>query len=192
MKNRYLLLLFLINLIACKNKPKQAQNSSSQDSTEVIIDTLVSDVNWTEESYEDKKPKINSNPTTKNSSGARGGAADNELDVEKYRNLKRDGDKAEDFAKALIYPAIRMVYSDNFAQPKAKVLKAESENGRQKITVALEWKDHWVPNFKMQGILEINQDGSDVVFTITTMNTFVEALEFTEDNFKTVLKMPTL
>ena len=85
-----------------------------------------------------------------------------------------------------------MVYSDNFAQPKAKVVKAESENGRQKITVALEWKDHWVPNFEMQGVLEVNQDGSDAVFTITTMNTFVEALEFTEDNFKTVLKMPTL
>lgn len=192
MKNRYLLLLLSISLIACKNKPEQAQNNSSQDSTELIIDTLVSDVNWTEEIYEDEKPKSNSNSTTKNSSGARGGAADNELDVEKYRNLERNGDKAEDFAKALIYPAIRMVYSDNFAQPKAKVVKVESENGRQKITVALEWKDHWVPNFEMQGILEVNQDGSDAVFTITTMNTFVEALEFTEDNFKTVLKMPTL
>ena len=53
MKNRYLLLLLSISLIACKNNPEQAQNNLSQDSTELIIDTLVSDVNWTEESYED-------------------------------------------------------------------------------------------------------------------------------------------
>lgn len=185
------LIMIVFFVAGCKNSRYDNNKDKSTDSTSVSVDTMISDVNWTEEVEEARistpKPKV-----SYSSSGGGGGAADNDADVQKYRSYERDGDSPEDFAKALIYPAIRMVYSDNFAQPKARVLQSDIEGERYSIKVAISWKDHWVPNFEMEGSLEINKDGSNATFTITDKNEFVESLEFTEDSFKNQIKLPNL
>lgn len=193
LKNTCLLILMSAYLLACQNKANQEQTTSLKDSS-VVIKNLTSDVNWEEEKetklakQATNKTKTTTNPT----SGARGGAADNDLDVQKYRNFRRSGNKAADFAQAIIYPAIRMVYSDNFAQPKANVLSSTKKNDRLSVEISIQWKDHWVPSFEMKGLLEVNIDGSNAVFTISSKNTYVESLEFTEDSFKNSLTIKAL
>ena len=209
-----LLLLVAILLASCGDDPRYAENTSDKDSTTVTIDTLVSDVNWDDDlgeeeiyNYEEESNKrsysssttSNTNSSSSSSSSSRssrgraaGGAADNDVDVVKYQNYERAGDSPKDFAKALIYPAIRMVYSDNFAQPKVKVSNATQEGDRHTMNVSITWKDHWVPKYRIDGTLMVNTDGSDANFVITDKNVDAEVLELTEDNFQSELILPAL
>ncbi|WMX13514.1 MULTISPECIES: hypothetical protein [unclassified Aureispira] len=198
---RYLLILSTVLLIvSCKKKYSSSDTTDATDSTQVDSNTLVSDVNWgdeeeaiyVEEEPEKKKRTHRSSSNRNHRSGGGGGTADTDVDVIKYKNHTRDGDRPSDFATAIIYPAIRMVYSDNFAKPKATVLNAQKDGERHTIDLAITWKDHWTPKYKIEGTLEVNTDGSDAKFTITNKNTEAEVLELTEDNFQTEITLPSL
>lgn len=163
------------------------------DSTKT--DTLVSDVNWGTPEEEEEAPKkhhSSNNSSEYTSSGGGGGAGDNDADVLKYQSYQRNGDSPEDFAQALIYPAIRMVYSDNFAKPNARVSNSNQDGNRYTMDVEITWKDHWNPKYMIKGKLEVNSDGSNAKFTITEKNKQAEVLEFTEDNFKSEITIPSL
>lgn len=205
MKSSILLLLLALLLANCGEDPRYVDTTSDQDSTDTAIDTLVSDVSWEEDlgeedySYEESSSSSSSYRSSSSSSeyssssgGAAGGAADNDADVVKYQNYEREGNSPSDFATALIYPAIRMVYSDNFAKPRAKVTNATKEGDRHSIEVSITWKDHWVPKYRIDGTLMVNADGSDAKFVITDKNVDAEALELTEDDFKSELLLPAL
>lgn len=182
------IVLFLYN---CGGKPATT-TTDGKDSTE----TIVSDVNWGTpevEEEDNKKTHHSSNSSSSEySGGGGGGAGDNDADVQKYQNYQRSGSDPQDFAQALIYPAIRMVYSDNFAQPKAKVSNSTQEGDRYIMDVEITWKDHWNPKYMIKGKLEVNSDGSNAKFTINEKNKQAEVLEFTEDNFKSEITIPSL
>jgi|VirMetMinimDraft_7_1064189.scaffolds.fasta_scaffold101669_1 hypothetical protein len=201
---KYLLILLTILLFAsCNNNANNSSDTTdASDSTQVDSNTLVSDVNWgdgdgEEIIYDDPEPQKSSHSSSHSSSsghrsGGGGGAADTDVDVVKYQSYERAGDSPRDFATALIYPAIRMVYSDNFAKPKVNVLSANKDGDRHTIDLAITWKDHWTPKYKIEGTLEVNSDGSDAKFTITNKNTEAEVLELTEDNFQSEITIPSL
>jgi hypothetical protein len=196
---KYLLILSTILLFAsCGGSSNSSSHTTeTSDSTQVDSNALVSDVNWGEEEeiiYDDPEPVKSSRSSSSEhrSSGGGGGSADTDVDVLKYESYQRDGDNPRDFATALIYPAIRMVYSDNFAKPKAKVLNSNQDGDRHTIDLAITWKDHWTPKYKIEGTLEVNSDGSDAKFTITSKNKEAEVLELTEDNFQSEITLPSL
>ena len=188
-------------IASCGDDPRYAGTSSTSDSNNVAVDTLVSDVNWDDDlededySYEDESNDYSSNSSSSSSGssgGAAGGAADDDADVIKYQNYERTGDSPKDFATALIYPAIRMVYSDNFAKPKVTVNNSTQDGDRHTIELTITWKDHWVPKYQIDGTLMVNTDGSDVNFVITDKNVDAEVLELTEDNFESEINLPSL
>lgn len=200
---RYLLILSTILLFAScgKNNGNSSDTTDATDSTQIDSNALVSDVNWSDGDeiiYDDpieekpKKSRSSSSSSSSSSSGGGGGAADTDVDVIKYQNYSREGDNPRDFATALIYPAIRMVYSDNFAKPKATILNSNQEGDRHTIDLAIIWKDHWTPKYKIKGTLEVNSDGSDAKFIITEKNTAAEVLELTEDDFQSEITIPSL
>lgn len=198
---KYLLILSTVLLFAsCGGSSSDSSDSAdATDSTQVDSNALVSDVNWSdgdEVFYDEGDVPVEStsshSSSSSSSSGGGGGAADTDADVLKYQNYSREGDTPRDFANALIYPAIRMVYSDNFAKPKATILNSNQEGDRHTIDLAITWKDHWTPKYKITGTLEVNSDGSDAKFTITEKNTEAEVLELTEDAFESEITLPSL
>jgi hypothetical protein len=197
---KYLLILSTILLFAsCGNKHNDSsETTDASDSTQVDSNTMVSDVNWSDGEeiiYDDpieEEPRKSRSTGSSSSSGGGGGAADTDVDVIKYQNYSREGENPRDFATALIYPAIRMVYSDNFAKPKATILNSNKDGDRHTIDLAITWKDHWTPKYKIKGTLEVNSDGSDAKFKITEKNTAVEVLELTEDDFQSEITIPSL
>jgi len=200
---KYLLILSVVLLIAScgKNYSDSSKTSDAIDSTKVDSNTLVSDVNWGDDDdviYEEEEIKPQKRRRTHHTSSGNGhrsgsgGSADTDADVIKYQNYNRNGNTPRDFATAIIYPVIRMVYSDNFAKPKATILNSSQNGDRHTIDLAITWKDHWTPKYKIEGILEVNNDGSDAKFTITNKNTAAEVLELTEDNFQSEITIPSL
>ena len=185
-------------MASCGDDPKYASDSTSNDSNEEAVDTLVSDVNWDDdlEDESDNYAEDYSSSSSSSSSGSSGraaaGATDNDADVIKYQSYERIGNSPKDFATALIYPAIRMVYSDNFAKPKVTVNNSTQESDRHTIDLTITWKDHWVPKYQIDGTLMVNTDGSDANFVITDKNVDAEALELTEDNFESEINLPSL
>lgn len=182
-------------LWSCFGKSNSTAENDLVDSTATEVDTLVSDVNWGDEEdyYEEEVEETpKKRRSSGHSSGGGGAAADSDADVIKYQNYQRMGDTPNDFAKALIYPAIRMVYSDNFAKPKASVVNSTQDGDRYTIDLVITWKDHWVPTYEISGTLEVNSDGSDAKFAITDKNVEAEVLELTEDNFESTISIPSL
>ncbi|BDS10291.1 hypothetical protein [Aureispira anguillae] len=193
-KYLFILLAGTILFASC-GKGKTKTTTDKVDSTATHIDTLVSDVNWGEEEFyveEEEPPKKQRRHSHSSGGGGGGGAADNDADVIKYQNYIREGDRPKDFAKALIYPAIRMVYSDNFAKPSVSVLSATQDGDRHNIDLQITWKDRWTPKYEIKGTLLVNSDGSDAIFTITDKNVEAEVLELTEDFFQSEISLPSL
>lgn len=190
---KYLLILLATIFMGSCGKGSSTETTAAVDSTETDIDTLVSDVNWGDQVvYEEEEEKPRKKRRHSGSSGGGGGAADNDADVLKYQHYNRNGDSPNDFAKAVIYPAIRMVYSDNFAKPNVSVINATQDGDRHTIDVRITWKDHWVAKYEIKGTLEVNSDGSNGNFSITDKNVEAEVLELTEDNFKSEISLPSL
>lgn len=200
---KYLLILstVLLFVISCESSSDSSDTVDATDSTQVDSNALVSDINWSDGDEifyaEGEVPIESSSQSTSSNSqhrsgGGGGGAADTDADVVKYQNYSRKGNTPRDFATALIYPAIRMVYSDNFAKPKTTILNSNQEGDRHTINLAITWKDHWTPKYKITGTLEVNSDGSDAKFTITEKNTEAEVLELTEDTFESEITLPSL
>lgn len=197
-----LLLLVATTLASCGEDPRYTNTNTDRDSTNIAIDTLVSDVSWSDDLDEDKEYKKEAKNHSYSSSSnhsrpskkrtIRSSTADNNADVIKYQNYERTSATPREFATAIVYPAIRMVYSDNFAKPKVNVTNATQEGERHTIDLFITWKDHWVPNYRIDGTLMVNTDGSDAKFIITDKNMEAEVLELTEDNFKSEITLSTL
>lgn len=199
---KYLFIFLVAILIGSCGGKKHETDTSEADSTSTNVDTLTSDVNWGDDdtNKEEKKHHHHSSHSSSNDddnsssgrSGGGGGASDNDADVLKYQNYQRNGDSPSDFANAAIFPAIRMVYGDYFAKPKATVLNSTKDGEVHTIDLKITWKDHWVPEYKISGTLTVNSDGSNAKFIITDKNKAVEMLEFTSDDYKTEATLPTL
>lgn len=195
---KYLFIILLTIFIGSCGGKKHDDSAEFVDSTATNVDTLTSDVNWgTDEVKKEKKHHSNHSSSSSNNdsghrSGGGGGAAENDADVIKFQNYQRNGDSPSDFATAAIFPAIRMVYSDYFAKPKATVINSTQEGDVHTIEMKITWKDHWTPEYKISGTLKVNSDGSNANFTITDKNKAVEMLEFTEENYKSEASLPTL
>ena len=183
--------------MGCNTDRYNSEKKEEGDSTTTAIDTLVSDVSW-EEDFNQEEPYYGPSESTtdyassSSSGGGSTGIPDNDEDVIKYQNYTRDDDTPQEFANALLYTAIRMVYSDNFARPRAKILTSKQEGDRYTLQLRITWKDHWVSKYRMEGTLEVNADGSDAYFVITDKNMETEVLELTEDQFKKEVRLENL
>ena len=76
---------------------------------------------------------------------------------------------------------IRMVYTDRYQSPNLKL--NSSLNNNDIIYVDLTWADNWNNTYKMGGKLSVRSNNT-LYFEINERNMNVEALEFTEDNYK--------
>ena len=195
-----ILISFVLFLWGCSNQEKPTETDN--------IDTLVSDHFLDDSDYDPTEadpviveediysppPKRNTVSPKRSSNNNRSGGSgiDSDADVVKYQNYERIGSNPDDFATAMIYPAIRMVYSDNFTNPKARVLSSTLENGTNIIDMAITWKDRWVPKYEIKGKLTVDEDGSNPAFIITEKNIEAEALEITEDDFRTEIKLDNI
>ena len=197
--NKYLFII-LLGIIAycstsCNNTPAPVAKNDNLDT--LVSDHFLDDGEYQEEPEIIEEPEpIRTTPARKYTSsgggGNGGGGSDSEVFVQKYQNFERGGSHPDDFAEAMIYPAIRMVYSDNFLNPKARVLNSTMEGDNHVIELAISWKDHWTPKYEIQGTLTVAEDGSNPKFVISKKNMEAEVLELTEDDFKNELTLDAL
>jgi hypothetical protein len=130
-----ILISFMLFLWSCSNQEKPTEIDN--------IDTLVSDhflddsdydpteedpVIVEEDTYSPPERNVTTPKRSSSNSQGRSSGIDSDADVLKYQNYERIGSNPDDFATAMIYPAIRMVYSDNFTNPKARVLSSRERH----------------------------------------------------------------
>ena len=78
---------------------------------------------------------------------------------------------------------IRMVYTDRYVSPNFEI-RSSSLNNNDIIYVDLTWADNWNNKYKMGGKLSVRSNNT-LFFEINERNINVEALEFTEDDYRT-------
>ncbi|MCP4442572.1 MAG: hypothetical protein GY810_27000 [Aureispira sp.] len=185
-----ILLFCLLVLVSCGGKSgsttadHDGTDSVETDSSAISDEFFSEDNNDEDYTYEDEEdidpPSYNSH-----SSGGTHYGSGEDYDISKYENYERTGSEPKDFAQALVLPIIRMVYEENFKSAKAKVLNSELNEGRYTIDILVKWSDRWVENpYEVEGILEVNEDGTKAEYTVVRKNEEAEALEFTNENFK--------
>lgn len=188
MKNQLFLLLFPLLFCSCFG------SSSSSSSDKVLADSTAVDsaslVNLDEEVFYEAEPiEAPKRKKARKRSKRRG---ENKAAMNRYKNYERTDNSANEFAKAFLFQAVRMVYSDNFQSPKVQILKEDKEDDILILEVEYSWSDRWVSNYSFKGILEVQEDGQGASFSITEKNLEVESLEVTEDFFKMSLDLEAL
>ncbi len=164
-------------------KSKKHGSSDGQDSTKGFISSVF---------FSDNQPSTDviTDPSPQVTPPGDWSQPLNVSDIEFYQ---RSDNSPDEFAKSVLFQAIRMVYTDEFHSPKAKVVSAIENAGRYTINIKVSWGDRWVSTpYVMDGILEVNTDGSDANFKITNTNTQVEALEFTNEGYRTSKQFTSL
>jgi hypothetical protein len=144
----------------------------------VNTDTLenVSEDFFVDEDYDFEEEEDNDDDYSSHSGG---GASE-------YQNYERIGDSPSDFAEAMVSHIIKMVYNEDFSSASSKVETDRLEAGRYTIEMSVLWSDPWVSDYKVEGILKVNEDGTDVNFEVTGKNINAEALEFTHETKNTL------
>jgi hypothetical protein len=188
MKNQLFLLLFPLLFCSCFGGSSSSSSSKAlSDSTAIDSTSLV---NLDEEVfYEAEKIKAPKRKKTRKSSKRRG---ENKAAMNRYKNYERKDNSANEFAKAFLFQAVRMVYSDNFQNPALRILKEEKDEDILILEVEYSWSDRWVSNYSFKGILEVQENGQGASFSIIEQNLEVESLEVTEDRFETTLDLEAL
>ena len=103
-----------------------------------------------------------------------------------YQASPRSGDSPDDFAQAIIVPAIRLCFADPFGQAQHQVLKADDQGPTWLIQVQITWQDRWSKEpYQIQGELQVQKDGSQALFTIKAKNEAAQALEITSQKTQT-------
>lgn len=125
-------------------------------------------------------------PPNRYSSSRSGGGGEEVL----RQDAARKGDSPQDFAKAVQYRIVRMVYPDPCKILKTAVVSSSSEGEVWQIEVEITWSDKWVRSpYRLTGVLTVNKDGSNARFAVKTKNAEAEALEITYEQFKSTLDL---
>lgn len=191
--NSSILLFCLLLLVGCSSSSESS--SSEKDSTDSVdVDTSTISEEFYSENTENNdyvyEEEEELNPPSHRSSGGGHYGTGEDYDISKYENYERTGNSPKDFAQAMVLPIIRMVYEENFKNAKAKVLNADLKDGRHSIDILVKWSDRWVDApYEVEGVLEVNEDGTQVEYIVTKKNGEAEALEFTNENFKSDLTL---
>lgn len=103
----------------------------------------------------------------------------------------RTGDAPIDFARAVQWRIIAMLYTDPCRLVGLKVLDSkENGAGQLEIQIDLRWQDKWVRQpYQITGLLTVGRDGSNAVFKLLSTNAEAEALQVGVDNFKETLDL---
>jgi hypothetical protein len=110
-----------------------------------------------------------------------------------YKNYKRQSEAPEEFAKATVWHAIQMVYSESFSSPQIKVLEVQQDGEKLLLSLQISWRDRWTPKpYVIKGKLTVNSNGDNGKFVITAKNLEAEALELTNPDTKSSLVLPTI
>ena len=180
--------LFLtLSLCSCTNKSDTIDEPT--DEVVYISEEFLTDDNTSSQPNE-VMPVENTKKNTKKQSIAVAVAAKS---ASYYKNYKRQSDAPEEFAKASVWHAINMVYSETFSAPQIKILDAKNDGDKLLLSLQISWSDRWVNKpYIIKGNLEVNTDGSNGKFVITSKNLEAESLEFTNPNTKNSLQLPTI
>lgn len=113
------------------------------------------------------------------------------VDTEQQTDKPRTGDAPIDFARAVQWRLIAMLYTDPCRLVGLKVLNSkENEAGQLEIEIDLRWQDKWVRQpYQITGVLTVGRDGSNAVFKLLSANPEAEALQVGVDNFKETLDL---
>ena len=113
------------------------------------------------------------------------------VDTEMQTDKPRTGDAPIDFARAVQWRIIAMLYTDPCRLVGLNVLDSkENEAGQLEIQIDLRWQDKWVRQpYQITGLLTVGRDGSNAVFKLLTANPEAEALQVGVDNFKETLDL---
>jgi hypothetical protein len=176
-----MLFLFLMSLVACKGGKSEKDLTDDSDDTVYISDELLEEGEETED-YETIEDGYNENTSYSGPIEA----------PDSYKNYSRLDDSPAEFAKATVWHAINMLYPEPFNQPNAEVLFSNQEGDRLNIQMKISWSDRWAGPYIIEGVLEINTDGSNGVFTITSKNLNAQSLEFTYEGATNKKILPIL
>lgn len=194
---RYLVpILFIASLAlsglthsGCGKKVVKADTTNKD--TAYVSEHFLNDDNNTENtennnntSFDEPKPKRERSSDWSGGGGGGGIRNSGKVWSSKYQNYQRSGNRPADFAEAMVWHVIRLVYDEEFTSARSRVLSSKTENGLLVIEMEVTWSDEWVKNYTVKGLLTLKDDGTDVHFEITSKNKAAEALEFTHENTK--------
>lgn len=137
---------------------------------------------------EPKKPRRRGSSSSNNYSNS---SPRRSVDTEQQTDKPRTGDEPMDFARAVQWRLIAMLYTDPCRLVALKVLNSkENEAGQLEIQIDLSWQDKWVRQpYQITGLLTVGRDGSNAVFKLLSANPEAEALQVGVDNFKETLDL---
>lgn len=181
LKNIGPMLLLCCFFIACKGKADDSLTDDSDD-TVYISDELLEGGDENEDDFEVIDDGYDN---TQQYSGPVAAP-------DSYKNYTRSSDAPEEFAKASVWHAINMVYPEPFNSPNVEILYSNQDAGRMNIQMKISWSDRWAGPYVIEGILEVNTDGSEGVFTITSKNLNAQSLEFTHEGAVSKKNLPVL
>ena len=180
----YIPILLFIVLCSCNRQNDnidRAQDEVVYISEEFLTDDNRSIPTTPETTVENKKP---AKPMSVNVSSH---------SASYYKNYKRQSDAPEEFAKATLWHAIQMVYSESFSSPQIKVLDVEQAGDKLLLSLQISWRDRWTPKpYVIKGKLTVNSNGDNGKFVITSKNLEAEALEVTNPNSKSSIVLSTI
>jgi hypothetical protein len=189
----FILMLFMLSMATagCKGSPPPVEDTTKLVSEDFNVPEVV-DTPVVEE--EPKKPKRsrrskggNSNYSGGSKRSGGGGKSADQLKTDQPRN----GDSAIDFARAVQWRVIGMLYKEPCQIVSVKVLDEKvNEEGLKEIRVEIQWKDKWIRKpYLLEGRLTVASDGSGAVFKILSKNLEAEALEVGLEEFKETLDL---
>jgi hypothetical protein len=113
------------------------------------------------------------------------------VDIAQQTDKPRTGDAPIDFARAVQWRLIAMLYTDPCRLVGLNVLDSkENGAGQLEIQIDLRWQDKWVRQpYQITGMLTVGRDGSKAVFKLLSANPEAEALQVGVDNFKETLDL---
>lgn len=88
---------------------------------------------------------------------------------------------------------IAMVYPEKYQSSSIQILQENFKDNKVQLNIAVTWKDQWVSKpYRVEGLLEVEKDGTNAYFKIIKKNSQAEALEITYDDFKNELYLSKL
>jgi hypothetical protein len=193
----FILMLFVLSFasVGCKGTPPPTEDTTKLVSEDFNVPEVVDTPQVIEEPKKHRKSRRsktsgdNSNTNNDGGGGSRrsSGKTSERLETDKPRS----GDAPIDFARAIQWRVIGMLYREPCQIVSVKVLnQQETEAGLMEITIEIQWKDKWIRTpYQLQGLLTVNKDGSQAVFKISSKNLEAEALEVGFEQYKETLEL---
>jgi hypothetical protein len=190
-------LALLLLAVATTNTGCSAPPPPAVDTTVLVSEDFDTPVDTTTYIPIIEEPKKRRRKGSGNNSGNNSNSSGNNpsprrsVDTQIQTDKPRTGETPIDFARAVQWRLIAMLYTDPCRLVALKVLDSkENEAGQLEIQIDLSWQDKWVRKpYQITGVLTVGKDGSKAVFKLLSANPEAEALQVGIDNFRETLDL---